>query len=95
MTEDVDILLNISCLLSSAGKLGFLEYPVSWELLEAGAEEMEEMEEEDGVADPALVLGVMIGAVVGSAILLFNLTVCLFLVEVQTNCGKKTPSSRH
>ena len=89
LTEDVDILLNISCLVSSAGKLGFLEYPVSWELLEAGAEEMEEMEEEDGVADPALVLGVMIGAVVGSAILLFNLTVCLFLVEVQTNCGKK------
>ena len=78
LTEDVDILLNISCLLSSAGKLGFLEYPVSWELLEAGAEEMEEMEEEDGVADPALVLGVMIGAVVGSAKLLLNLTVCLF-----------------
>ena len=95
MTEDVDILLNISCLLSSAGKLGFLEYPVSWEVLEAGAEEMEEMDEEEGVADPALVLGVMIGAVVGSAMrLLVNLTVCLCLVEVQTNCGK-TQSSRH
>ena len=66
LTEDVDILLNISCRLSSAGRLGFLEYPVSWVLLEAGAEEMEEMEEEEGVADPALVLGVMIGAVVGS-----------------------------
>ena len=68
LTEVVDILLNISCLLSSAGKLGFLEYPVSWELLEAGVEEMEEMEEEEGVADPALVLGVTIGAVVGSAV---------------------------
>ena len=96
MTEVVDILLNISCLLSSAGKLGFLEYPVSWEVLAAGAEEIEEMEgEEEGVADPALVLGVMIGAVVGSAMrLLFNLTVCLFLVEVQTDCGK-AQSSRH
>ena len=97
MTEDVDILLNISCLLRSAGKLGFLEYPVSWEVLEVGAEEMEAMEEEDeGVADPALVLGVIIGAVVGSAMrLLFNLmTACLFLVEVQTNCGK-AQSSRH
>ena len=93
MTEDVDILLNISCLLRSAGKLGFLEYPVSWEVLAAGAEEMEG--EEEGVADPALVLGVMIGAVVGSAMrLLFNLTVCLFLVELQTNCGK-AQSSRH
>ena len=29
---------------------------------------MEEMEEEEGVADPALVLGVTIGAVVGSAV---------------------------
>ena len=66
MTEDVDILLNISCRLSSAGRLGFLVYPVSWVLLEAGAEEMEEMEEEEGVADPALVLGEMIGAGVGS-----------------------------
>ena len=46
------------------------------------------------VEDPALVLGVMIGAVVGSAMrLLVNLTVCLYLVEVQTNCGK-TQSSR-
>ena len=90
LTEDVDILLNISCLLNSAGKLGFLEYPVSSEVLGVGAEVMEEMEEEEGVADPALVLGVMIGAVVGSAMrLLFNLTVCLFLVEVHTNCGKK------
>ena len=91
MTEVVDILLNISCLLSSAGKLGFLEYPVSWELLEAGAEEMEEMEEEEeGVAEPALVLGVTIGAVVGSALrlLLFSETVCLFLVQLQTSCGK-------
>ena len=79
MTEDVDILLNISCLLNSAGKLGFLEYPVSWEVLEVGAEEMEEIEvEAEGVADPALVLGVMIGAVLGSAKLLLNLTVCLF-----------------
>ena len=90
LTEVVDILLNISCLLSSAGKLGFLEYPVSWELLEAGAEEMEEMEEEEeGVAEPALVLGVTIGAVLGSALrLLFSETVCLFLVQLQTSCGK-------
>ena len=68
LTDDVDILLNISCLLNSAGKLGFLEYPVSWEVLELVAEEMEEIEvEAEGVADPALVLGVMIVAVVGSA----------------------------
>lgn len=60
MTEDVDILLNISCLLSSAGRLGFLEYPVSLELPVAG---VEQVEEEEGVADPDLVLGVSIEAV--------------------------------
>lgn len=60
MTEEVDILLNISCLLSSAGRLGFLVYPVSLELVVAG---VEEVEEEEGVADPALVLGVIVEAV--------------------------------